>query len=175
MTPPSGEHTASWLQHHQPTCSGMSPGSAVLTSGAAYWASWAESLHMIEQRHPAVANQILHELTHHQEAGFHVTAASTAREELIQVGFYGSRVVTSGGRVTSHTTGGRPPNRHAWRWVATGSHRRSPHTLGRDVCQTKVECHRAGYVAVSGWALVFLSVVCQPVRCPDLTHLSSGC
>ena len=61
--------------------------SAVLTSGAAYWASWADSLHMIEQRHPAVANQILHELTHHQEAGFHVAAASIAREELIQVGF----------------------------------------------------------------------------------------
>ena len=66
---------------------GMGLRSAVLTSGAAYWASWADSLHMIKPRHPAVANQILHELAHHEEAGFHVAAASTAREELIQVGF----------------------------------------------------------------------------------------
>ena len=66
---------------------GMGLRSAVLTSGAAYWASWADSLHMIKQRHPAVPNQILHELAHHQEAGFHVVAASIAREELIRAGF----------------------------------------------------------------------------------------
>ena len=80
MTPPSEEHSASCWQHHQPTCSGMSPvsHSPLLTSGAAYWASWADSLHMIKERHPVVANQILHELAHHQEAGFHVVAASNA-------------------------------------------------------------------------------------------------
>ena len=154
MTP----HSASWLQHHQPTCFGMSPvsqspeeglRSAVLTSGGAYWASWADSLDMIKQRHPAVANQILRELAQHQEAGFHVAAASTAREELIGIGFLAP----------------------AWPQVAAGFRPDVPqvedHQIGmpgdgwqqaaRDVCQTKVECHRAGHVAVSGWASLWCS------------------
>ena len=34
---------------------GLGLRNAVLTANAAYWASWADSLHMIQKRHPAVA------------------------------------------------------------------------------------------------------------------------
>ena len=36
--------------------------SAVRTSAAAHWASWADTLPMIHQRHPVVATRIVHAL-----------------------------------------------------------------------------------------------------------------
>ena len=45
-----------------PSRGGLGLRTAVLTANAAYWASWADSLHMIQRRHPAVAGQILQEL-----------------------------------------------------------------------------------------------------------------
>ena len=47
---------------------GMGLRSVVLTSGGARWASWADSLHMIKQEHPAVANRILHETIRRQDS-----------------------------------------------------------------------------------------------------------
>ena len=102
---------------------GMGLRSAVLTSGVAYWASWADNLHMIKQRHQQSRTR------------FSMSWPAIKRQDSTFCS------VTDSWRVaTRSTTGGRPPNRHAWRWVATGSHRRSPHTLGRDVCQTKEAC-----------------------------------
>ena len=66
---------------------GLGLRSAVLTTNAAFWSSWADSLQMIQSRHPSVAGQILHELSHRNTAGFHVAAAGAAREELMRLGF----------------------------------------------------------------------------------------
>ena len=61
--------------------------SAVLTTNAAYWSTWAKSPKMIQKKHPGVAGQILHELLHRNTVGFHVAAAGAAREELMRLGF----------------------------------------------------------------------------------------
>ena len=66
---------------------GLGLQSAVLTADAAYWASWADSLHMIQRRHPAVAGQILQEMSQPHVAGSHIAAAPAAREELVRIGF----------------------------------------------------------------------------------------
>ena len=60
--------------------------SASRTSSSAYWASWADSLRMIHQRHPAVANQMVRSLT--QVSGHrHFVAAAACRDQLIACGF----------------------------------------------------------------------------------------
>ena len=61
--------------------------SAVLTANAAYWASWADSLHMIQRKHPALAGQNLQEMSQPHVAGSHIVAAAAAREELVRIGF----------------------------------------------------------------------------------------
>ena len=66
---------------------GLGLRSTVLTTNAAFWGSWADSLHMIQKRHPSVAGQNLQELSHPHMAGFHLAAAQTAREELVRDGF----------------------------------------------------------------------------------------
>ena len=66
---------------------GLGLQSTVLTTDAAFWASWADSLHKIQKRHPPVGGQILQELSHPHVAGFHLAAAQTAREELVRDGF----------------------------------------------------------------------------------------
>ena len=60
--------------------------SASRTSSSAYWASWADSLRMIHQRHPAVADQMVRSLT--QVLGHrHFVAAAACRDQLIACGF----------------------------------------------------------------------------------------
>ena len=60
--------------------------SASRTSSSADWASWADSLRMIHQRHPAVANQMVRSLT--QVSGHrHFVAAAACRDQLIACGF----------------------------------------------------------------------------------------
>ena len=60
--------------------------SASRTSSSAYWASWADSLRMIHQRHPAVADQMVRSLT--QVSGHrHFVAAAACRDQLIACGF----------------------------------------------------------------------------------------
>ena len=50
--------------HHAACVGTLSLGlrSTVLTTNAAFWASWADSLHMIQKRHPSVGGQILQEV-----------------------------------------------------------------------------------------------------------------
>ena len=43
--------------------------------------SWADSHHMIQRRHPAVAGQILQEMSQPHVAGSHIVAKAAAREE----------------------------------------------------------------------------------------------
>ena len=74
----------------QPPCltRGLGLCSAVLTTiAAASWSSWADSLQMIQRRHPSVAGQFLHELSHRNTTGFYVAAAGAAREEMMRLGF----------------------------------------------------------------------------------------
>ena len=49
---------------------GLGLGSAVRTREAAHWASWADSLEMIRNRHPSVAASILRGLTDSPEQSF---------------------------------------------------------------------------------------------------------
>ena len=65
---------------------GMGLRSAVLTSGAAYWSSWADCLEMIAARNPSVADMIVTQMDH-EDAGFHVSGAAQVREQLVRVGF----------------------------------------------------------------------------------------
>ena len=83
---------------------------------------------MIQRRHPSVAGQILHELSHRNTAGFHVAAAGTACEELIRVGFEVFVMGVCDSRSETHSSRcGGPPDRFAV-WVAAGSHGRSAHS-----------------------------------------------
>ena len=100
---------------------GLGLHSAVLTTNAAYWSSWADSLQMIQRRHPSVAGQILHELSHRNTAGFHVAAAGAAREELMRLGFEAPSWCDSRSETNSARCGGST-DRYALVWVATGSH-----------------------------------------------------
>ena len=61
---------------------GLGLRSAVRTAAAAYWASWGDSLGMIQQRHPAVARTLVHELVGGQSQSVHLLAASMAAAQL---------------------------------------------------------------------------------------------
>ena len=65
---------------------GLGLRSAVRSSCAAHWASWADSLPMIQKRHPAVARLIIAQLTN-QSDGFHLSGATFSRERLLDVSF----------------------------------------------------------------------------------------
>ena len=58
---------------------GLGLRSAQRTSIPAFWASWADSLAMIRQRHPDVAAQLVHELERHPEGPCLQAAADAAR------------------------------------------------------------------------------------------------
>ena len=58
---------------------GLGLRSAQRTSIPAFWASWADSLAMIRQRHPDVAVQLVHELEGHPESPCLQAAAHAAR------------------------------------------------------------------------------------------------
>ena len=68
------------------TMGGMGLRCAELTSGAAYWSSWADCLEMIAARNPSVADMIVTQMNH-EDAGFHVFGAAQVREQLVRVGF----------------------------------------------------------------------------------------
>ena len=61
---------------------GLGLRSAVRTAAAAYWARWGDSLGMIQQRHPAVARTLVHELVGGQSQSVHLLAASMAAAQL---------------------------------------------------------------------------------------------
>ena len=61
---------------------GLGLRSAVRTAAAAYWASWGDSLGMIQQRHPAVVRTLVHELVGGQSQSVHLLAASMAAAQL---------------------------------------------------------------------------------------------
>ena len=63
---------------------GLGLRSAVRSSCAAHWASWADSLPMIQKRHPAIARLIIAQLTD-QSDGFHLSGAAFSRERLLDV------------------------------------------------------------------------------------------
>ena len=65
---------------------GLGLRSAVRSSGAAHWASWADSLPMIQKRQPAVARLIIVQLTD-QSDGSHLSGATFSRERLLDVSF----------------------------------------------------------------------------------------
>ena len=59
---------------------------AVRGAPAAYWSSWADSLHMIQKRHPDVADFITVALSR-GEGGPHMEAAARCRGNLVELGF----------------------------------------------------------------------------------------
>ena len=65
---------------------GLGLRSASLLSRAAYWASWADSLQMVQQRHPAVSHQILRSL-HDPNPHFHLSGLRAFVDFLTMRGF----------------------------------------------------------------------------------------
>ena len=65
---------------------GMGLLSAQRVRCAANWASWADSLGMIQSRHPEVAATMVHALQIHSP-GTHVEGAVAARQALVDAGF----------------------------------------------------------------------------------------
>ena len=61
---------------------GLGLRSAVRTAAAAYWVSWGDSFGMIQQRHPAVARALVHELVGGQSQSVHLLAASMVAAQL---------------------------------------------------------------------------------------------
>ena len=102
------------------------------------------SLNMTQRRHPAVAGQILQELSHPHVAGFHIAAAGAAREELVRTRF----VAPSWTRLAE---GLRPldlsTDWHARPWVATGSNTPRALTPRGEPGPTTVKNDGAGIVA----------------------------
>ena len=70
---------------------GLGLRSAVRTSPAAHWASWADSLPMIQKRHPAVARLIVAQLSGSAE-GLHLSGATVSRERLLDVSYVAPHV-----------------------------------------------------------------------------------
>ena len=81
--PPSSMY---WVVASLPFTMGGILRSAELTSGAAYWSSWADCLEMIAARNPSIADMIVAQMNH-EDAGFHVFGAAQVREQLVRVGF----------------------------------------------------------------------------------------
>ena len=61
---------------------GLGLRSVVRTAAAAYWVSWGDSFGMIQQRHPAVARALVHELVGGQSQSVHLFAASMVAAQL---------------------------------------------------------------------------------------------
>ena len=74
---------------------GLGLRSASLLSKAAFWASWADSLQMVQQRHPAVSHQILRDL-HDQNPNFHLAGLRASVDFLTLRGFCAPDVGRSG-------------------------------------------------------------------------------
>ena len=55
-------------------------------STPAYWASWADCLHTVQQRHPAVGDQISSALSR-GAPGRYLDVAASCRERLLEVSF----------------------------------------------------------------------------------------
>ena len=67
--------TAREASSHPLALGGIGLRSAVRTSMAAYWASWGDSLEMIAQRHPEVAEVVVHELAG-RSTSLHLSSAA---------------------------------------------------------------------------------------------------
>ena len=63
---------------------GLGLRSALRTNQAAYWASWADCLAMVRERHPAVTDLLVHQLENHPHTP-HLQAAVAAARELTGV------------------------------------------------------------------------------------------
>ena len=91
---------------------GLGLRSASLLSRAACWASWADSLQMVQQRHPAVSHQILRSL-HDPNPHFHLSGLRSSVDFLTMRGFVPPTW-------EDLAAGLRPaPDRHGWQKVAT--------------------------------------------------------
>ena len=70
-----------------PLCfGGLGLRSAVRTSPAAHWASWADCLPTLQKRHPGVARMIITRLSDHA-GDFHVSGANVSRKRLLDVSY----------------------------------------------------------------------------------------
>ena len=91
---------------------GLGLRSASLLSRAACWASWADSLQMVQQRHPAVSHQILRSL-HDPNPHFQLSGLRSSVDFLDDARVCATDLGRSGRRVAPGT---RPP------WLAEGRH-----------------------------------------------------
>ena len=131
--------------------------SAVRSSSAAHWASWADSLPMIQKRHPAVARLIIAQLTN-QSDGFHLSGATFSRERLLDVSYAVPTwvQVADGLRQANHRRHGRAPSQvclatdgkgcgsvflHSWCGTAPDRHSASASEVSvRPACSCPFTC-----------------------------------
>ena len=100
---------------------GLGLRSAVRTSPAAHWASWADSLPMIQKRHPAVARLIVAQLSGSAE-GPHLSGATVSRERLLDVSYVAPTwIQIADGLRPNRPEGDGEPGvpRHGWQFFAS--------------------------------------------------------
>ena len=94
---------------------------AVRGAPAAYWSSWADSLHMIRKRHPDVADFITVALSR-GEGGPHMEAAARCRGNLVDLGFEAPEWedLARGARPDFDPMANRiPASKHGWQQKAS--------------------------------------------------------
>ena len=134
---------------------GLGLRSAVRTSAAAYWASWADTLPMIQQRCPALAAKVLEELE--KGVGSSATscvAAGIAKATLEHEG-YGTcpwRQLVQGERPPEVDRPEPGEYRHGWQYHAAA--RRETHYRKARVCQ--LQQANASSAMFTGWKVRWL-------------------
>ena len=112
---------------------GLGLRSAQRMAPAAYWASWADALHMIDQRLPVVAANVAHKLTVEEELGGCLEELRNAAAHLDRDGFIGRpqwhdlRMGIRPGATHGAEPGEWP---HGWQYYASSS---SEHSFRKNV------------------------------------------
>ena len=139
---------------------GLGLRSAVRTSAAAHWASWADTLPMIHQRHPVVATRIVHALAQEVDSPV-LGAVRRAAQELEGVSGF---VVPSWPALTA---GLRPPPRepefHAGGpkgWLATRSGQSRGEAVPNNFGFATAFSIKKGHVEVPEWTSGRSCVLC---------------
>ena len=147
---------------------GLGLRSAVRTSTAAYWSSWADTLSMIRARHPTVADDVVIALSANL-GGPHLQGANSFRRRLQDAGFDAPEWGDLSRGFAPWTS---PRARSPTPWVATGCGARSRRFLLQGSGVAKIDPVGASFVTftrwTNGWTSFHLLPCVSPVsvRCP---------